>query len=192
MLIGITGLKRSGKDTIAGFLKEFGYEQVSFAGTLKDMIATLFRNAGWTEQDIFDHIHGDKKEVPLNVLQGKSARYAMQTLGTEWRDLIGLDVETNKVVSKELWTDIVRSKVQSTRKVVISDLRFKHEEAFIREYGGIIIRVTRPGTQVGDLHASEVEMMEIEPDIEIDNTGTLDELEDKVFQALRTISGVYA
>lgn len=152
MLIGITGKKGSGKDTFASIL---GFTNVKMADPLKDMLRTLYRLAQ-TDDDIIERkIEGDLKEVPCEVLCGKTPRHAMQTLGTEWRDGIG----------KELWSRIWLARVggllNAKRPVVCTDIRFHHEAQAIRELGGFMVRVDRPGLATGDVHISEVEMESI-------------------------------
>lgn len=176
MLIAMTGQKRSGKDTVASFImkdqalvSDVGMESVSFAGTLKGMITLLLNNAGLTPDEIEYYMNGDGKEEPLNVLQGKSARYAMQTLGTEWRDYLG----------KNLWTDIVKAKIDSAAgSIVITDMRFKHEAEYVEYQGGTKIRVLRFGQPdiPEDAHPSEREMAAIVPDITVYNYGSLADL----------------
>lgn len=170
MLVAMTGQKRSGKDTVAEVLSRKGdFERVSFAGTLKGMIKFLLMSAGMSDAEAEDHINGDRKEVPLAVLQGKSARYAMQTLGTEWRDFLG----------KDLWTDIVRAKIEATLNVVITDMRFLHEEAFVDEIGSLKVRVVRAGQPPisADAHPSEQEMMAIQPHLTVFNHGSMDDIQ---------------
>lgn len=170
MLIAMTGQKRSGKDTVAEELVKFGFDRISFAGTLKGMIKLLLINSGLSEDDAERRVNGSEadKEESLEALQGKSARYAMQTLGTEWRDLIG----------KNLWSDIVRLRVENTDDVVISDLRFNHEAEFTRTYEGWIVRVVRAGQPAvsTDSHPSEQEMAAIDVDATIYNYGSLSDI----------------
>jgi len=48
MIIGITGLISSGKDTAADYLIRFhGFKKLSYAGTLKDCVASIF---GWDRE----------------------------------------------------------------------------------------------------------------------------------------------
>ena len=48
MIIGITGLIASGKDTAADYLIRFhGFKKLSYAGTLKDTVAAVF---GWDRE----------------------------------------------------------------------------------------------------------------------------------------------
>ena len=43
MIVGVTGLIGSGKDTIANYLTTFhGFKKVSFAGSLKDAVSAVF------------------------------------------------------------------------------------------------------------------------------------------------------
>lgn len=41
ILIGLTGRKRSGKDTVAGFLREEGFDRVAFGDPIKEILANL-------------------------------------------------------------------------------------------------------------------------------------------------------
>jgi hypothetical protein len=77
--------------------------------------------------------------------------------------------------------------------VVIADVRFKNEIKGIKEAGGKLVRVIRPGAGLQGsfaLHQSEAEMAEI-PDSEFDsviqNTGTLDDLKKSVDDFVTTL-----
>lgn len=189
-LIAMTGRKRSGKDTVAGMIAEgveyvaerfhdaqptdTHYERIAFAGPLKTMIKSLLMSSGMNPAEAEERVNGSEamKEEPLAILQGKSTRYAMQTLGTEWRDYLG----------KDLWTFLVQTKIdhieQSGTTPIITDMRFLHEDAFVRERGGVTVRVKRAGQGAGaDPHPSEVEMEKIEPMLTIYNYGNLEQLE---------------
>lgn len=165
MLIGLTGLAGSGKSEVAGVLmREFGFERVKFADPLKNMIRTMLRgagvNPGWVER----YVEGDLKEVVIPEL-GVTPRHLMVTLGTEWgRDCI----------SPDLWTRLWGFSAGRFELVLADDVRFPNEVAAIREHGGLIWKVTRPGIAQGS-HASE--QLECDPDLAISNTGTLEELQ---------------
>lgn len=178
----MTGKKRSGKDTVASMIDaEYDYDRVAFAGPLKGMIKFLLKCTGMTDEQADVRINGTEaeKEEPLRVLQNKSTRFAMQKLGTEWRNFFGVN----------LWTDIIRAKVESTERVVLTDLRFLHEADFVREHGGTVARVVRPGTNSGDTHPSEVEMEKIVPDFTIYNHGSLTQLDAAVFRMMEVVNG---
>lgn len=156
-LIALTGLAGSGKSTVAKRLVvRHGYRVEKFAGPLKDML----RGFGLTER----HIEGDLKEVPCDILGGKTPRYAMQTLGLEW----GRDI-----ISPSLWVD-AWSRRAATGLVVCDDCRFPNEAAAVRALGGIIVRVVRPGLVGGSEHASESGQNGIEPDATLWNDETDD------------------
>jgi len=171
MLIAMTGGKGSGKDTFAQVLvTEFDFVHTRFADPLKNMLRTLFSEAGL---DAEDYIEGPYKETPLDILGGKTPRYAMQTLGTEWRDLI------DRKLWSRLWQARVELLLQQGKPVVVTDCRFIHEAATIRNMGGFILRVERPTRRNDDLHVSEQEMNLIEADEVILNRGSINQLHNK-------------
>lgn len=71
---------------------------------------------------------------------------------------------------------------------IITDLRFPNEMDIIKKYNGVTIRVTRPGTDVGSTHASEISLDDSKFDYEIHNDGTLEDLLEKVRQTVKTIT----
>lgn len=167
MLIGITGQKGAGKDAFARHFIERGFANVKMADPLKAMLRTLLDLAAIDEATIERMIEGDLKEVPSPVLCGKTPRYAMQTLGTEWRNMLGED----------LWLNIWRDRVETSDvPVVCTDIRFAHEAAEIIERGGHMVRVERPGLAGGDGHSSETEMTNLPVDVVILNMGSLQQL----------------
>ncbi len=179
-LIGIAGRRRSGKDTAALALVEQDYTLIRFADPLKNMIRTLLGNAALTMGDIERIIEGDQKETPLQLLCGKTARYAMQTLGTEWgRSLIGEDV----------WIRIALSRASGLNGVVIPDVRFKNEADAIHKAGGKIIKIIRPNLQQSsaDSHVSEQEIDEIAGDITLVNNATIAGLQQAIREAAQDL-----
>lgn len=192
--IAIKGRKFAGKDTVGKYLcEEYGYVQVSFAAPLKRMLASLLADCGYSESMIARMIDGDLKEVPIVELGNKSPRYAMQTLGTEWRNMI----------NENLWVDIAKRKIAMTNDsgwpVVLTDLRFPHEAEALREpdQGDMfdpfkIIEVVRPFSSTGihESHASEALQEQISADAVMFNTGTISDLRQNVDEVLNFF-GVY-
>lgn len=135
-LIGICGRAGAGKSTLA---KVLNAPTVSFATPLKNMLKCL----GLTDE----HLYGNLKEVPLSQFGGKTTRYLMQTLGTEWG---------RNMVSENLWADLFAEKVQSLSSPIVlcDDVRFVSEVETIRKLGGILIEIRRPGLEAGS-HSSE-------------------------------------
>jgi hypothetical protein len=136
-LIMIHGLKESGKSTLAKHLMSKGCVRVKMADPLKNMIRSLLRDAGLDDEMIERCVEGDMKEVELNVLANKSARFAMQKLGHEWRNFF----------SETLWVDIVRAKIESLisagRDVVVDDIRYPHELTAFDEFNPMLWVITR-------------------------------------------------
>lgn len=164
-LIGLIGKKGSGKDTAAEGLEAYGFQNVKFAGALKAMLRTLLAYQGASDDTIRRMIDGDLKEVPTSLLAGKTPRFAMQTLGTEWgRNLIGSD----------FWLDTAMARA-ATGDTVITDVRFPNEVEAVKANGGTVIRIVAEGgtvfdeTAVGTDHASETLMDELPSDMEITN-----------------------
>lgn len=143
-IVAFTGLAGAGKSTAAAHLTNHrGFQRVRFAGPLKAMMAAL----GLTQ----NQIEGSEKESPCALLGGKTPRWAMQSLGTEWgRDLIDSDLWIRA------WQAAVTA-VPAGAPVVVDDCRFPNEAAAVSAAGGIIVRVERPGagTPSGYQHSSE-------------------------------------
>lgn len=156
VLIAFTGIAGSGKSTAAQHLvKNHGFTRIRFAGPLKDMMRAL----GLTEAEI----EGDRKEVSCELLGGKTPRYAMQTIGTEWgRDIIAPD----------LWIrafNAALAKVPADVPVVVDDCRFPNEADAIIAAGGVLVRVVRPGAGAGASgHSSEGQPLPVVGEIQND------------------------
>lgn len=159
MIIGMSGLKGSGKSTAASFLEGKGFKKMSFAEPIKRMLACI----GLTDEDLY----GSKKESFNAILDCKTPRYAMQTLGTQWgRDLI----------SSNIWRNIVRNDILQgeCNKVVIEDCRFPNEVEMIMDLNGYIIYIDRGGE--AENHASESQIKSLHKDYAIENFGTVHDL----------------
>ena len=163
MIIGLSGLKGSGKSTAANFLVEDGFVKMSFAEPIKRMLACV----GLSSEELY----GDRKQEPSYILDGKTPRYAMQTLGTEWgRDLI----------SPNIWVNIIKNGIKELggNFIVIDDCRFPNEIAMILDMKGIIVYIDRDG-EVGD-HASEREVKSLHRNITVENKSSLVDLQEAV------------
>lgn len=132
-IIGLTGRKGAGKDTGAKALMLQGYENMKFAGALKDMLRTLLFYQGADNIAIERMIEGDLKEQPTDYLNGQTPRHAMQTLGTEWG---------RKLIDDGIWVSATMKRAVNGGKVVITDVRFPNEKAAIEKVGGVVIGIT--------------------------------------------------
>lgn len=139
MIIGTIGFIGSGKGTVADILVEKkGFTKLAFADAVKDATAAIF---GWPRA----LLEGDTEESRKfretrdewwSEKTGKyiTPRYMLQLMGTE----AGRDV-----FHQDLWILALEKKLGMYKDVVISDVRFPNEIAFIQRMGGFVVRVKR-------------------------------------------------
>lgn len=133
-LVAFTGPAGAGKTTAAQTLvKHFGFHRLSFAQPLRDMLVAL----GVPTENLTE-----KKHEPIDWLGGKSARHALQLLGTEWG---------RQMIDQDLWLNVMRKRIESvrgiitTQGIVIDDCRFDNEARLIHELKGSVFCINRPG-----------------------------------------------
>ncbi len=168
MVIGLTGLMNSGKSTVADYLVTHrDFVRLKFTQGLKEMMRAL----GLSE----DEIEGVLKEMPSEKLNGRTPRYAMQTLGTEWgRTHMGQDFWVNLLVQKA-------HRMEFGTNIVIDDCRFPNEAVAIqRDLQGRVWKLVRGVQPMGVGCASEKEQVYVNADTVLYNNGTLDDLLEKV------------
>lgn len=173
IVIGVMGLKGSGKSVVARYLsREHGFSRRPFAFYLKAMLHAI-----GIPTDILDGSIEDKAK-PLACLNGHTARHAMQTLGTEWG---------RKCMGENFWVDIWKTNMPNYGYIVVDDVRFPNEVQAIHDLGGVIVKVVRPGlTLPKDAHASE-QIDDLPWDFLFTNDGTIAELEMKAQMLIANI-----
>ena len=124
-IILLSGPKRCGKDTLANYLKDnYNYEHLKITSKLKECIKLFF--------DLEDYDLEEIKEL-TNPEWKTSPRKMMQFIGTEMFQYKIQELLPNvgkKFWIKSLFNNTLISKLTDTNedyKIVISDLRFKHE-----------------------------------------------------------------
>ncbi len=175
-LIGLTGAAGSGKTTAALYLARWqDFIHYAFAQPLKAMLAEGLNLSA-------AQLEGAEKEAPLPWL-GKSPRELLQTLGSEWG---------REMVHRELWLRVAQQNLDNLAEcypqapgIVISDVRYEDEAAFVRERGGVLIHIRRPDAPSVRAHASEAGVAFAADDLVIRNDGDLDELRRRVLDAVR-------
>lgn len=159
-LIGISGKKKSGKDTVADIFA-ITYEDVVKYHFAQQLKVEVSRACGVS----IDYINEHKDNFRL-ILQGWGTNFR--------RDLYGINYWLEKM-------DIAIDHLSNHKIIIIPDVRFKNEYDFILKRGGTIIRVER-ATGLEDTHISETSLDDQVFDVRIDNNGTLAELVNKVKQ----------
>lgn len=164
-LVGITGRAGAGKDTAADALTySQSFLKMSFATPLKEAAKDIFN---LSDKQLYDPV---AKEIE-DPRWGMTPRRILQLMGTDaMRGTFGGDI----------WIKAARVRMEAWEGVgenfVFADVRFEDEAEFIRESGGIIINIKRPGISLDPSaasHASEAGI-ELRPgDYEIQNTGSI-------------------
>lgn len=160
-IIGISGKKGAGKDTIADILlchypKSIKY---SFAAQLKIEVS-----------------HATGYGVEYIELHKDNFRLILQGWGTDFRrKLFGVDYWIKKM-------EDARERLSINHDVlIVPDVRFINEYEWVKRNGGIVIRVER-NHDYGDVHASEVELDNATFDHTILNIGSFMDLQQKVME----------
>jgi hypothetical protein len=157
MLIGLTGLKQSGKTTAGDFLAhKYKFEHTSFAAPMRKFaMDVLCMNE--TQLEFC-------KEQPLTFLDRQvTPRKFLQLLGTEFG---------REMIHPDLWVRSCLMKIDVSKNTVVSDVRFCNEAHAIRSMGGKIVQITRRGQVAGvDAHASEQGIHPALIDYTISNNG---------------------
>lgn len=171
MIIGLSGYAGSGKDEVAKVLVANGWTRLAFADAIRDAVMLLnpILESGHRVSHIVETLGWD---VAKNY--SSELRRALQVMGTDiGRELMGPDVWVNKVMAKAVYGNFV-----------ITDVRFENEAQAIKEQGGEIWRVNRPGKNPVNGHISEVAMDNYEFDLVINNDSDLVHLRALVLEQL--------
>lgn len=173
VVVAFIGPAGCGKSTAAAHLVGRGYSLLKFAHPIKMMLRAI----GLEEE----HLEGDQKEVPCDLLGGASPRRAMQTLGTEWgRTIIHPDIWVNAWLRVAVW------RLQNGQRLVIDDLRYPNELDAVLRLGGVTLRIVRRDVHQCEAHDSETQ--HIISQRVIVNDGTREEFLTKVSAALDSLT----
>ena len=173
--VGVCGFKGSGKDTLADYLvKNNGFIKYNFADPVKDISKILFNLSD-------EQLNGNEKEI-IDHRWGLSPRTIFQRLGTEFGQYKIYDLFPElkkKIENRKLWLTIFEHFLNNNKdkKIVVADVRFKHEIEFLKKHHFNIIKINRDGTKK-DLHISENEIKQCDRyiDFTINNNSSKKEL----------------
>jgi len=192
-LIGIAGLKTSGKDTTFNILKQLaeGRGETAIRRAFADQLkisAALALGYGGDDAELIQQMDLLKDQgyvdsaLDSGVGNHLTGREFLQNYGAKFRDVFGEDFWVDQVVP---WD---KSKLNfiwwgSPDWGCVTDVRYPNEAYRILASGGEIWQIYRPGLE-SDGHSSEISLPEHLRSRRIMNDGHLSELKYKVIDAM--------
>ena len=157
-LLGISGYAGAGKDTLADALvrrRIDAIQKLAFADPLKKAAQVIF---GFTHTQLWGpseernkpDLRFPRSDLPLGFL---TPRFVLEQMGTE----------CGRALFKNVWVDaLIRDIGEADGRymiTIVTDVRFENEVERIREVGGKVVRLVRPGFDVDtSLHRSVREL----------------------------------
>lgn len=141
-VIAITGLKGSGKDTIASIIckHDNSFKTIAFADRLKDVCALLFN---WEREMLSGRF------VESREWREKPDEFWTKELGIEFTPRkaltsVGTDIIRGTIFNN-IWDIIVKKEIldHPNTNFVITDCRFANEIRMVKSLNGIIVQVER-------------------------------------------------
>ena len=204
-LVGICGLKGSGKDTSGDYLcSRYKFSKGSFADPIKKAVRDIFgfpEEQLWGSSELRDKIPDDirLKFSGLDPVDGSALTCIGESEYSFWKResdgeifpeyitprlaLVTLGTEWGRRLHSEIW---IRAFIRQAPRgrVVLTDVRYANEIRMIQQHGGKVIRLTR-GVRISN-HPSEKELESIPLDtfdFVVNNTSSKDFL----FQSLDSV-----
>lgn len=181
ILLGLAGKKQSGKSTAAlSLFENHGFICHAFASPLKRMLQEIgIDYEACEDATLKERTLRELDILPIDI----TVRKVMQTLGTEWG---------RNCIHPQLWGTLMQQQINQSAKInplqCVTDIRFEDEAYLIRNMGGTVVHIKRPGTSTDDSHTSEQGIDFKNGDITINNDGDLS----KMYRSLSALVWTYA
>ncbi|WJN62761.1 deoxynucleoside monophosphate kinase [Streptomyces phage phiScoe15] len=186
LLIGLSGYAGSGKDEAAKVLVAGGWRRDAFADRLREFLYAL-------NPLIPGHVGAGNLRL-ANVVDAygwdsakrtfPEVRSLLQRCGTEaGRQVLGSDV----------WVKALMSEFDAgSEALVVTDVRFPNEADAIRQAGGVLVRIERPGVGPntapdGTVHSSDVALDGYDFDVVVQNDGDVTDLHERLLSTAMLI-----
>lgn len=208
-IVGINGFKRAGKGEAGNALFELHPGVVytlGFADKLKVLAAKLIGpDVNINPRDAialmdsfkqYGHIYveSDDPNEELMLNNDLTGRTLLQRLGNEARVVLGDTLWIDQVLpnparydeedKSDRYDELLNPMYPDVDCIAFTDLRYPNEAERVRALGGVVWEVLRPNVE-SDGHDSEIPLPRHLIDWQIMNDGTLDDLRDKVAEAIR-------
>jgi hypothetical protein len=206
MLRALTGLPGAGKDSAALALCAWGWQRMAFADSLRLEVAAAWgldvrmlterRHKEATTPQLAAGAAGHAGWLYWAAAQGhcmrqpRSPRWAMQ----QWGDYRRAADPDHFVQPVAYW--VQHQRATAARRglqadLVVTDCRMGNEFAALRQLGGYLVRVHRPGAstlaQDTAQHTSEAAAAQLPADDDVHNDGSLLDLSQDVARVLRRL-----
>lgn len=182
IIIGLVGVERSGKDTIADYLvANHNFKKHNMADPIREIAKIMF---DWPAElltgpakDIIDPVTGIKPRDFFTWFGTDIAQFAI------YKQFPALE---SSIPPRTIWARAMTSFIKThirTHNIVIPDIRFIHEAKALQAAGGILIRISNPDreteSQINKYDLAELMSSSnnyISPANKFTNKGTLPEL----------------
>lgn len=166
-IIGLCGRCYSGKTELANVCQKLGYEKLSFATPLKELIAKILNTTidgvnqlknveiNFTFSTNTINIIHNETQIPINIIEEKisdkvfkNSRELLQIIGTDLIREYNNDWHVNKL----------KEKININKKYIFDDVRFPNEKKMIEDLGGDTWFIIRPDLSKISNHISETSL----------------------------------
>jgi len=172
LIIGLGYRARSGKDTVARMLNDYGFKTIQLKDCIYEVTSAMLNmSCAEVASEEFKHLkHGRMQKTGRCILQ-QAGDMIITTFGSDYLCKYA-EFRINKLPNND---------------IVIPDIRRIEQVKWLRAINGVYIRIDRPSLSViQDRHITENELKDYIPDYIIKNT-TLDELKETVNNCLEQI-----
>ena len=205
MIIGLSGYAKSGKDEVAKIIQELetGWHVKKFSGVLKKVASLLtgIPQDRFEDQEFKQSYLGSEWSLPVETpldavfgdvqfMQMMSVREFLQKLGTDAiRDGLHPNAWVNAAMVGyyPIHHDHAPNGIEYPNWI-FTDCRFPNEAQAIKDRGGVIIRIDRPGVGPVNNHPSETALDDWDFDYKILNASDLESLKQTVSVILNKIA----
>jgi hypothetical protein len=178
-IIGITGNKGSGKNTVADIIgdlyhdpdKDLRFNSIAFADPIREKINYIFKlNGTITAYDDFKRSIVSTTDTDMGS-HSVSGRHVVREIGMLMR-----------YYNPNQFVDYVEDKINFLTRVnyIVTDLRFDNELEFLKRKNAFIVKVVRDEDTATDSHITERGFDDSQCDVVIYNNGSIEELTEKV------------
>ncbi len=196
-MIGLLGIKKSGKSSAALEASSLGFERLYFSRSLKELIYKMCkmddsckvsdekstRNYSLNLKAL-DAFLNSRRLVELTSYEEAAILGAWDTLSVKevYRFLMQyVGTEVCRTRDPEIWINLLSLYISKNKKnhkqIIIDDVRFPNEADFVQKFKpSVLIKIQRPTVSNNSIHTSETELHNINCDHIILNTGSIEEL----------------